>query len=304
MKQPRFIKTTICLLLLLASFTSFAQKEIDFRINLEEGACFEVESASLSEGSASTGKEVQENKIEYNMVIQYHVVKKTPDFYTLNFMYKERHSTIKIGMKEITTDPKTADMLNFLSPSTQIAMMMNKPFFAELSPKGKILAVKENKDIAKEFKAKTKKLSPALREQVYLMVNSMAKSESLIANIESWTSYIPDSAVKIGDKWIVEKDSAVTHYTFVAETDSTYIIEGLGNSEKTITNEIQGMVMTSNNKEEFTVTIEFDKQTFLPKIITKESESLIQVEIPDYPAFSQPPTRSQGTLTLKISSCQ
>ena len=69
MKQPRFIKTTICLLLLLASFTSFAQKEIDFRINLEEGACFEVESASLSEGSASTGKEVQENKIEYNMVI-------------------------------------------------------------------------------------------------------------------------------------------------------------------------------------------------------------------------------------------
>ena len=62
MKQPRFIKTTICLLLLLASFTSFAQKEIDFRINLEEGACFEVESA-LSEGSASTGKEVQENKL-------------------------------------------------------------------------------------------------------------------------------------------------------------------------------------------------------------------------------------------------
>ena len=113
-------------------------------------------------------------------------------------MYKTFHH--KIGMKEITTDPKTADMLNFLSPSTQIAMMMNKPFFAELSPKGKILAVKENKDIAKEFKAKTKKLSPALREQVYLMVNSMAKSESLIANIESWTSYIPDSAVKIGDK--------------------------------------------------------------------------------------------------------
>ncbi|NLJ82863.1 MAG: hypothetical protein GX330_07040 [Bacteroidales bacterium] len=300
MKEPRFIKITIYLLLLLAPFTSFAQKEIDFRINLEKGACFEVESASLSESSA----EVQENKVEYNMVIQYHIVKKTPDFYTLNFMYTERHSTIKIGMKEITTDPKTADMLDYLSPSTQIAMMMNKPFFAELTPKGKILAVKENKNIAKEFKAKTKKLSPALREQVYLMVNSMAKKESLIANIESWTSYIPDSAVKIGDKWIVEKDSTVTYYTFVTETDSTYIIEGLGSSENTITNEIQGMVMISNNKEEFTVTIEFDKQTFLPKIITKESESLIQVEMPDYPTFSRPPTRSQGKLTLKIRSCQ
>ncbi len=300
MKEPRFIKITIYLLLLLAPFTSFAQKGIDFRINLENGACFEVESASLSESSA----EVQENKVEYNMLIQYRVVKKTPDFYTLNFMYTERNSTIKIGMKEITTDPKTADMLDYLSPSTQIAMMINKPFFAELTPKGKILAVKENKNIAKEFKAKTKKLSPALREQVYLMVNSMAKKESLIANIESWTSYIPDSAVKIGDKWIVEKDSTVTYYTFVTETDSTYIIEGLGSSENTITNEIQGMVMISNNKEEFTVTIEFDKQTFLPKIITNESESLIQVEIPDYPALSRPPIRSQGKLTLKIRSCQ
>jgi|BioPla2DNA2_1021312.scaffolds.fasta_scaffold36868_2 hypothetical protein len=28
------------------------------------------------------------------------------------------------------------------------------------------------------------------------------------------------------------------------------------------------------------------------------------VEIPDYPAFSQPPKHSQSTHTLKISSCQ
>ena len=55
-----FIKTTICLLLLLASFTLIlCTKGIDFRINLEKGHVSSKKSASLIRGSASTGKEVQ-----------------------------------------------------------------------------------------------------------------------------------------------------------------------------------------------------------------------------------------------------
>lgn len=196
-------------------------------------------------------------------------------------------------------------MLNILNPSTQIAMIMNKPFSAKISYKGEVIEVKENKNIEKEFKKKTKKLSPALREQVYLFINEFIKNESLPAAIENWTSCIPISTVKIGDKWTVNKDSTSTvHYTFVEETDSSYIIKGKGNTATITTNEIQEMHMTINREEEFTLTIEFDKQTFLPKIIIKESNTSTIVEIPDYPAFSQPPKHSQSTHTLKISSCQ
>jgi len=194
--------------------------------------------------------------------------------------------------------------LNFLAPSTQIAMIMNKPFFANISPQGKILSIKENKSIAKEFEAKTKKLSPDLREQVYTMVNALVGNESLVALIKSWTSYIPDSAVKIGDKWSIQKDSSVTNYAFITETDSTYVIEGVGNRKTTMTNKIQGMVLIVNYEEEFTTTIEIDKHTFLPKIITTESEVLTKSEMPDYPTFSMPPSQSYSTSTLKISNCR
>ena len=283
---------------------SFAQKEVDFQFNLEKGMCFEVQTSSTSNGTHSTGGKEQENTSETNMVFQYQVVKKTPTFYVLNFMYTDYYFKAMMGEREIIANPKKADKLNILDGSTQIAMMMNKPFYAELSPKGKVLAVKENKEIEKEFKAKTKNLSPALREQVYMMV-ATSKSEALIKNIEIWTSYMPASAVKIGDKWRIQKDSTyTTDYTFVAETDSTYVIEGVGNSKIITTNEIQkGMVMIMTNETEFTITIEVDKQTFLPKIITQEMEILGKAEIPNFPNFPQSSNKSYGTLITEIRSC-
>ena len=298
MKRPHYIKPIIFLMLFFVFFSSFAQKEVDFQINLKVGDGFEVESV-ISQDGVSTDKNNPEHKNEITSRIQYHVEKKTPDFYSLNYMYTEYYMSMKIGKRDMVTNTKTADMLNFLSPSTQIAMMMNKPFSAELSQKGKVLSVKGNKDIEKEFKKKTKKFSPDLREQAYTMVNAIAGSEVLVNNIESWAMYIPSSIVKIGDKWSVEKDSALTYYTFTAETDSTYIIEGVGSSKKTTNMEIQGMLMTTNTEEEFTITIEFNKHTFLPKVITKESEMSIQAEISGYPSLSNQ-SKSDVISTIKI----
>ena len=300
MKKLYQLKPIIFLLLQFAFLSSFAQKEIDFRIKLEVGDRFEVESTSLSQGKVSIGNNVQDNKVEIASTIQYHVEKKITDSYYLNYMYTEYYMSMKLGMKDIVTNPKTADMLNLFTPSTQVAMMMNKPFSAELSSKGKILSVKGNKDIEKEFKKKTKKLSPELREQVYTMVNAIAGNEELVNRIESWAMYIPPSAVKIGDTWGVELDSAIAHYAFTTETDSTYIVEGIGSSKKTTSMEIQGMTMITNTEEEFTITIEFDKHTFLPKVITKEAEMSIQGKVQGYPAFSQPPVQSTAITTLKI----
>ncbi|MDR1203680.1 MAG: DUF6263 family protein [Tannerellaceae bacterium] len=304
MKSSYYIKAIIGLLFLFASSQSFAQKEIDFRFNLEEGACFEMQSTISSQSSASINNEVQENKSEYTKVLQYRVAKKAPDSYLLNFMYTDCYSTMTFGKREIIINPKTADMLNILDASTQMAMMINKPFSVELSHSGKILAIKENKDIAKAFKSKTKKLSPALREQVYSVVNSLANSEVLANHIESWINYMPASAIKIGDKWTVQKDSTrTTDYTFVAEMDSIYIIKGVGNSEITITNKVQGMTMLVNKEEEFTTYIEIDKQTFLPKIIITEIEGLTKTEMPDYPAFPVSTAQSHSTFILEKRNC-
>ena len=297
--KPLVCTVMFCLLL---SF-SFAQKEIDFRINLEEGACFEVQMATFSKGTSSMRGREQENIMESTNVLQYRVVKKTSDFYSLSFMYTDYFTKMIMGEREITSDPKTADKLNFLNPSTQISMMMNKPFSADVSPKGKVLSVKENKEIAKEFKAKTKKLSPALREQVYMMV-PMSESEALVGYVERWASYIPASALKIGDKWTVQTDSITTiDYTFVTETESAYIIEGVGSKKGITKQEAMGVTMIITEEAEFTITIEFDKQTFLPRIITQEMESLRGMELPDMPTYSQPPSKSYSTLTIEIKSC-
>jgi hypothetical protein len=304
MRRLYFIKTAFLFFLSFILTSSFAQKEIDFKINLEVGVCFEVQTSLLSQVSTSTGKDVQENKNENNMVFQFNVTKKSHGFYHLNFMYTDFYAKV-VGSREFTVEPKTADMLNILDASTQISMMMNKPFSAELSQKGEIRNLKKNKAIEKEFKTKTKRLSPDLRKQVYFMVNSVTGNEPLVNLIESWTNYIPASAVSIGDQWNVRKDYASTQYTFVAETDTTYIIEGVGSNKKTITNEIQkGMLMIINREEEFTINISVDKQTFLPKIIIKEVVMFIQSEIKDYPALSRPPTQSHTTSTLTIKNCQ
>lgn len=302
MKQSYFIKTANYLLLSFAFISVFAQKEIDFRINLKEGECFEVQS-TISQESVSTDEKNKDSKAEFTMSIQYRVIKKTPDLYRINFMYTDYYAIVT-GIKKFKIDPKTADKLNILDGSTQIAMMMNKPFSVDLSPKGEICSIKESQIITKEFKAKTKKLSPDLCEQVYLMVNSFAGHEVLVDNIKSWTSYIPISTVKIGDQWIVMKDSSVTRYTFVAETDSTYMIEGIGSNKKTTSNEIQkGMVLIMIQEEEFTIVVEIDKQTFLPKIITQKTEMILKNEIQNYPKFSKAPVQAHSTSTLKIRSC-
>ena len=303
MKQLYFIKIILFSSLSFTFLSSFSQKEIDFRINLEKRTCFKVQTTLLSQVSVSTDQKVPESKNENIMVVQFNVVKKKQDFYHINFMYTDYYFKT-VGVRDLIIDPKAADMVNILDVSTQIAMIINKPFSAELSQKGKINVIKENKNIAKEFKIKIKKLSPDLRKQVYFTVNSLTENKSITSLIENWTGYIPEYAVKIGDQWDVLKDSVFTHYTFVTETDTTYVIEGTGSSKKTIINEIQGMVMIINKEDDFTINIEIDKQTFLPKIITKESEALTKNEIKDYPAFSKPPTQSHTTFILKTISCQ
>ena len=305
MKKLYFIHISFLSLMLFIFLSSFAQKEIDFRINLEKGVCFETQTIILSENSMHTSKEVQKRKNESIVTIQFSVAGKKNDFYCINFMYTDYYLRVTGGVREFAIEPKKADTMNILDVSTQIAIIINKPFSAELSQKGEIIAIKGNKDVAKEFKAKTKKFSPDLRKQVYITVNSLTESKSIASLIENWTNYIPSRSVKIGDQWDVLKDSVFTQYTFVAETDTTYIIEGIGNSKKTITNEIQnGMVMITHTEDEFSVYIEIDKLTFLPKIITKEFEVLMKSEIKEFTAFSQPPTQSHTTFILKTKNCQ
>jgi hypothetical protein len=298
MKKVYFITTVITLLLIFVSFYSFAQKEIDFHINIEAKACFEVET-NLSIVSKNKDKE---NKSESATLIRYKVVKKTPELYRLNFMYTNYYSTIEAGTREIIIDPKNADALNIFDVSTQVSLMMNKPFSAELSPKGEIRAIKENKEILKELKMRTKELSPELREGVYFVVNSMVDNNALVELIKSWTSYIPVTSVKIGDSWSIRQDSTVTYYTFVLETDSTCVIEGFGSGKKTVPSKIQGMELITMHEEDFSLIIEIDKQTFLPKIITKEIESLNKQEIKNYP-IPVPPLQSHTTSKLIIRNC-
>jgi hypothetical protein len=299
MKKAYLISTFIFFLLTFVSLYSFAQKKVDFHINLDEGACFEVESSTIS---VSQNNMAKESKGEVTTVVRYQVAKKTSDFYCLDFMYTDFYS-VTTGIREFTIDPKNADALNILDVSTQISMMMNKPFSADLSPKGKIHAVKENKKIENEFKQKTKNLSPELSNQISFMVNSFSGNNALVELIESWASYIPDSVVKIGDSWIVRKDSVLTHYTFVAETNSTYSIKGVGNKKTTVNNEIMGMSMIVDTEEEFTIAIEIDKRTFLPNIINRESDVSITSNIPNNPAFSNHQSKSKNISTLKINGC-
>ena len=299
MKKAYLISTFIFFLLAFVSSYSFAQEKVDFHINLDAGACFEVEFSMIF---ASQNNMPKESKGEVTSVVRYQVVKKTSDFYRLNFMYTDYYS-VTSGIREITIDPKNADALNLFDVSTQISMMMNKPFSADVSPKGKISTVKGNKEIENEFKQKTKNLAPELRDQISFLVNSFSGDKTLVDLIESWTSYIPDSPVKIGDSWTIQQDSSLTRYTFVAETDATYSIEGVGSKKTTINNEMMGMTMIVSTEEEYTVTIEIDKHTFLPNIIHRESDMSTISNMPSNPAISNHQAKSKNTSTIKINAC-
>ena len=299
MKKIYLISAFIFFLLTFVSVYSFAQKKVDFNINLDAGACFEVKSSTTS---ASQSNKPKESKSEVNTTVRYQVVKKTPDVYHLNFMYTEFYSATT-GIRDMIIDPKKADTLNILDVSTQTLMVMNKPFSAEVSPKGKINTVKGNKKIEAELKQKTKSLTPELRNQVSFVVNSFSEDQALEELIESWASYIPASAVKIGDSWTIQKDSTITRYTFVAETNATYNIEGVGSKKTTVKNEIMGITMTTNSEEQYTLTIEIDKRTFLPNIIHKESDLSSTVNMPSNPAFPSQQSKSKNTSTIKINRC-
>ena len=65
-----------------------------------------------------------------------------------------------------------------------------------------------------------------------------------------------------------------------------------------------GVSMVVNTEEEYTLAIEIDKQNFLPKIITKESEMTMTSEVQGFPALTKPPAQSHITSTLTINSCK
>jgi len=302
MLKKNIITVSLSAFLFFCFLPSFAQEKIDFRINLAENACFDVHTILLIQGKTPTGMDVKEMESEANTSVRYKVVMKTPASYHINLTYTDFYFKMN-AIKELIIDPKNADKLNILDISTQYAMVINKPFSIELSPEGKVISTKENKEVSKKFKKVTKKLSPDLKKQVYSSVNNLIGREALISQTESWTSYMPNYPVEIGDNWTVQNGSEITYYTFDSETDSAYVIKGVGSNHSTTHSDLMGKVMVSHREVEFTVSIEVDKHTFLPKIITKEMDMIHKSEVKDYPAFSTPPATSRTTSTLIISNC-
>lgn len=303
MTKRSFYKPIVFIFCLFSTLFSFSQEEIDFQINLEEGHCFQVQTNMNSEITIQMGERKRENKNAALTIMQYQVAKKLTNSYLFDFKFVDFESKMS-GMREITISPKLADDLNILNSSTQVSLMIDRVASAEISPKGKVIKIKNNENISKDLLKKSKKLTPAMREQVQTFADGFCSTKTLTSVMDSWLDYIPDTPVKIGDHWNVEKDSLFTRYTLVSETDTCYVIEGVGRNKVVIDNELQkGFPVTITTEETFALYLKIDKHTFLPQSITKKTEAVIKSELQNQPGFSTPPSRSRSTFTTILTPC-
>lgn len=301
-----FTRWFIFALLQLGVVYSYAQKKIAFKLNIDEGTCFELIQTDYIASIAVMNGKNSESHGETNEKTKYWVEKKNIDYYTLGFMYTD-YIMEKKGIMNQRLSAREADELNILDVSTIMSMVIDKPFFVRVSPEGVVLSVKENKAVRKELRKRTKDLSKELKENIYNMVDALSNKEAIAGKVETWSLYMPQKPVCLGETWTVSSDSnTVVKYTFAEETDSTYILRGVGVSKINVINIHGDITITNIGESKLKLSIEIDKKSFLPKSIAQESVGYTEAYIGEFNEGAKPSSSStfEAKNIIEIKLCE
>lgn len=304
MIKTLFHRRILLVLLQLNFIYSSAQNKIDFKINLEKGACFELQQTEFSASNVVVNGEDKESSTEKVVNIRYWVEKRKDEYYSLGLMYTDYIVGMK-GYMDKRHNAREADDLNVLNVSTMVSMVLDKPLYAKITPKGVVLSAKESKNVKKELLKRTKGLSKELKETVSNTVNAFSNKKAITGKVEIWSSYIPKKPVSLGETWTVGNDSTtLINYTFVEETDNVYIIKGIGVGRRNETVNFGEATATYIGETELKIFIEIYKDSFLPKVIIRESVGSFKAywgEFEDeYKQFSSNSFDAKNTIEIKL----
>jgi hypothetical protein len=148
--------------------------------------------------------------------------------------------------------------------------MCNKPFLLRMSKKGKVEEIKDAEKIFDDM-FKGVQLDDAQKEQIRQQMMKSYGETALQSSIEAATSFFPEKAVAVNEKWNTKSKlvtsttlNVITAYTLNSYTATAYTISGsstLETADKNAVTESNGIPMKFDLKGKMNSTIKVDAKT-------------------------------------------
>jgi hypothetical protein len=245
----------------------YSQKK-ELSLHLEKGKEYsQVQHTTSVITQTMEGQEMKTDMdISTNTV--YKVTQVNATSYDMEVQYKTIGMKMNMAGQSVEFDSKNPDAANPFS--VIMSNMCNKPFLLRMSKKGKVEEIKDAEKIFDDM-FKGVQLDDTQKEQIRQQMMKSYGETALQSSIEAATSFFPEKAVAVNEKWNTRSKLVTstalnvnTAYTLNSYTATAYTISGsstLETADKNAVTESNGIPMKFDLKGKMNSTIKVDAKT-------------------------------------------
>lgn len=244
------MKRLFFLLFAIGLISQLNAQSVDLRLNLDQGKTYT--SKTISEANVVQTVMGQQMNIEMTITsgMSFTVTNKTADFYELDVQYTSMIMDMKMPQANMTFSSENAGSDDPVSGL--LAKMKESPFKLKMTPKGKVLEVKDLDKLMDALFANMEGMPDMQKAQMRQQIEQSFGQEAVGNNLGSMLGYFPEGKVKPGDSWTSSQeimtgmagDFDVT-YTYKGQEGGFYLIH----SEGKITPKEDSEFMESNGMQ-------------------------------------------------------
>jgi len=224
-------------LIILVSFFFFSlstYSKTDLKLNLEVGKSYHQNMVAKS----IINQVLSNNKIDMLMTMTgsmtYTVTDKNENIYTMDVVYDSLSMGVTADEYDVIYNSENLkDSNDYIS--VLLAALKETKFGIKMTERGKIVDISNFDGLFEKAFESIQKLDPSVRKQLEANLKSSFGKENFKSSFETITAIFPPEPVNIGRQWkaesILNNNMPVkinTLYKFENETDSNYIITGVG----------------------------------------------------------------------------
>ena len=226
MKQ---LLTVFIVISILTSAQNLYAQKIKLRINLKEGAQYEMRSLTdqkISQTIMGMSNDITQ-KIEMGMSVTVKGADKNKDV-EVGYVYDEVNYYQKTQLGEINYESKTADLSDIKPGAVGFAALIGESFTLKMTELGKIIESKGLENVGDNALELLKINDPAQREKLKKEFADNLSPEKLAANLSA-TAPFPEKAIEVGSTW--EHDAKMDN-GYPLSIHSVYTVKSI--SSKTV----------------------------------------------------------------------
>jgi len=266
-RNLRFVKSTLIICLLLASFCANAQKNRPL-LHLQKGQTYFLNDTTVSTSVQTVGARQGRVSTTTTFRVTFNITNSTDSLYHIEARYQSL--TMKIKLPDTTLDINSAAKHKTDTLSVIMSEMVNKPFTVILSAGGKVQSI-ENLDNLMVGAIKNFPSIDSLKKNKIIHQFTQAFGEGALKGVlEIGLAVLPEKPVAKYEHWVLNSTVALpafaqvhTNYQLADLTPDFYFIKGDGTitSAKDAKLTINGMPATYDLDGSLTNEIKINKST-------------------------------------------